>query len=116
MTEEHLDILRAAHARVVGVSWFTVERATRTADGAGGQTIAWHTVASGHGTFKRSTGSKRSFSERLVENFQMVLTCAYDIDVASGDRIRSKGITYNVASVDIDSDELLVRTVALEVL
>ena len=116
MNADHLEVLRAAHARVYGISWFTVERATRTPDGVGGQTIEWHTVASGHGTFKRSNGSKRSYAERLVENYQMTLTCAYDVNINQGDRVKAKDVTYNVQSVDVDSDELLVRTAILEVL
>lgn len=114
MNEAHLSTMRAAHARVFGVSWFTVSRGTRTADDAGGQTIEWHTVSSGNGTIKQTRASKQAASERLLNQSGVTLMCAYDTDVTAGDRVVAKGVTYDVLSVDIDSDELLVRSVILE--
>lgn len=115
MTEEHLELLRNAHARVYGVTWFTVERPTREPDGAGGVLLQWNTVASANGTFKRTRGDRREIQERISNGTGVSLVCAYDVDVRTGDRIRAKGISYDALTVDIDTDELLVRTVTLEV-
>lgn len=115
MTEEHLELLRNAHARVNGVTWFTVERPTREPDGAGGVSLQWNTIASAHGTFKRTRGDRREIQERVSGGVGVSLVCAYDVDVRQGDRIRAKGISYDALAVDIDTDELLVRTVSLEV-
>jgi len=115
MNEAHLDLLRTAHARIYGVTWFTVERPTRESDGAGGVSLQWNTVASGNGTFKRTRADRRDIQERVSGAVGVSLICAYDADVRQGDRVKAKGITYDVMTVDIDSDELLVRTVTLEV-
>lgn len=115
MNQDHLDILRKAQARVFGVTHFTVERATRESDGAGGQTTVWNTVASGHGTFKQIRAGRQDVSERVGNVISMSLVCAYDTDIRATDRVRTKNGSYDVASVDLDSDELLVRNVLLEV-
>jgi head-tail adaptor len=114
MTQEHLEVLRTAHARVAAVTYFTVERATRASDGAGGQTIVWNTVASGHGTFKQNRSTKQNASERLTNVSGVLLVCAYDVDVKPTDRVRAKDFSYDVLAVDMDTDELLVRNVTLE--
>lgn len=115
MTEAHLDLLRTAHARVCGVTWFTVERATREPDGSGGVLLQWNTVASAHGTFKRTRADRRDVQERVGSTVTVSLVCAYDVDIKQGDRVRARGVSYDVSTVDVDSDELLVRTVTLEV-
>jgi SPP1 family predicted phage head-tail adaptor len=66
----------------------TLEKAARTADGAGGATLAWNAAATLWGEIVPVKAEERPRGEGLADMALCKITIRHRTDVAAGDRLR----------------------------
>lgn len=79
-------------------SW-TLSRRTRTADGQGGYTQTWATVATVAGRMRPASASERTLALQRLAEISHVWYVAADEDVLRGDRITGQGRTWDVIAI-----------------
>lgn len=80
----------------------TVERTTRTSDGAGGYTDAWATLkgAPKRAGVKFKSGNERQLAERIDAVAGYKVTMRYFAGLQERDRIVIKGRVHNIRAID----------------
>jgi len=80
----------------------TFQRETLTADGSGGTTSAWATIAGAptRGMVKAISGSERWASARVEANASWRVTVRYFAGLSERDRVVIRGEAYNVRFVN----------------
>ena len=79
---------------------FTVERATESADGAGGYTTSWATQATIYGLIETVGGDEGIEAGRLEPTETVVITCHYRSDLLESDRLDIEGDKFNITRLE----------------
>ena len=74
----------------------TIRREVRTADGMGGSTLSWSTVATVWAKVRPMTGSEREHSDRLSAPANYIVVIRYRDDITEADTLLWKGIEFNI--------------------
>lgn len=78
---------------------WTLTRRTRTADGQGGYTQTWATVATVAGRMRPASAAERTLAMQRRADISHVWYVAADEEVQRGDRITGQGRTYDVIAI-----------------
>lgn len=89
-----------------------IQRLTSTADGAGGYSQAWVTVATARGRVSANTGARAVSAGKESVDYDVVITLPYDANVTEADMLQVDGVQYTIVSIPPRSEKTATRVFA----